>query len=325
MCSACARSSPSAVNTAAEQSARSLMLGLYAARRSTAPISSATPARRETSTCSAAGSSALIDPPGGRSTRRARPVRRANLPGSRWWQSGSATTAGPVTATRSTGGSVVDRDRDRPARPRPDRDHLDRGVGPIEAVAAPVLGVEVVDLGHGELVALAGVAAVEQPLDLDRRLADRARPPRSRGRTARSSSPARSSGAGHERTSSRWRGRAHEPDRRQHTGARRDHHRGHAERVGDGARVQRAGATERHQRQRRAGPHPVRRSRPGPHVPSRRRRRRRRPRGRRRRAASAERAASRSRRPSPENAASGAMRPSARSASVTVGCAPPRP
>ena len=43
MCSAWASSSPSAVNSAAEQSARSLMLGLNAARRSTAPISSATP------------------------------------------------------------------------------------------------------------------------------------------------------------------------------------------------------------------------------------------------------------------------------------------
>ena len=54
MCSACTSSVPSAVNSAAEQSARSLMFGLYAARRSTAPISSATPVRREISTWSAA-------------------------------------------------------------------------------------------------------------------------------------------------------------------------------------------------------------------------------------------------------------------------------
>ena len=47
MCSACTSISPPAVNRAAEQSARSLMLGLNAARRSTAPISSATPVRRE--------------------------------------------------------------------------------------------------------------------------------------------------------------------------------------------------------------------------------------------------------------------------------------
>ena len=46
MCSAWTSSSPSGVNSAAEQSARSLMLGLNAARRSTAPISSATPVSR---------------------------------------------------------------------------------------------------------------------------------------------------------------------------------------------------------------------------------------------------------------------------------------
>ena len=43
MCSAWTSSSPAAVKSAAEQSARSLMFGLNAARRSTAPISSAMP------------------------------------------------------------------------------------------------------------------------------------------------------------------------------------------------------------------------------------------------------------------------------------------
>jgi hypothetical protein len=43
MCSACATSSASGPKTAAEQSSRSLMFGEYAVRRSTAPISSATP------------------------------------------------------------------------------------------------------------------------------------------------------------------------------------------------------------------------------------------------------------------------------------------
>src|SRR5699024_5139706 len=44
---------PSAANTAAEQSARSLMFGEYDARRRATPISSATPARacRTTSSC----------------------------------------------------------------------------------------------------------------------------------------------------------------------------------------------------------------------------------------------------------------------------------
>ncbi|MEZ5143553.1 MAG: hypothetical protein R2726_13700 [Acidimicrobiales bacterium] len=59
MFSAWASSSPSAVNTAEEQSARSLMFGLYAARRSTALVSSATPVRRASSTCRDAGSRAM--------------------------------------------------------------------------------------------------------------------------------------------------------------------------------------------------------------------------------------------------------------------------
>src|SRR3954465_8551498 len=60
MCSAWATISPSRSNTAAEQSARSLMFGEYAARRSATPISSATPARacRNTSS-STADSSAM--------------------------------------------------------------------------------------------------------------------------------------------------------------------------------------------------------------------------------------------------------------------------
>ncbi len=67
MCSAWTSSVPSAVNRAAEQSARSLMLGLKAPRRSTAPISSATPVSRAMSTARAAGSSdgsVLTTPPG---------------------------------------------------------------------------------------------------------------------------------------------------------------------------------------------------------------------------------------------------------------------
>ncbi len=62
MFSAWASSSPSAVNTAAEQSARSLMLGLKAARRSTAPISSATPVSRDSRICSEAGSRLTTSP-----------------------------------------------------------------------------------------------------------------------------------------------------------------------------------------------------------------------------------------------------------------------
>ena len=81
MCSACTSSSPPAVNSAAEQSARSLMLGLYDARRSTAPISSAMPVRRAISTCSDAGSSVIAHHVRGvaGSTRRAARGRRASL------------------------------------------------------------------------------------------------------------------------------------------------------------------------------------------------------------------------------------------------------
>ena len=74
MCSACTSRSPPAVNSAAEQSARSLMFGLEAARRSTAPISSATDARRDARIWSAAGSSSATgEHPCARRARRGRP------------------------------------------------------------------------------------------------------------------------------------------------------------------------------------------------------------------------------------------------------------
>ncbi len=108
MCSAWTSSVPSAVNRAAEQSARSLMLGLNAARRSTAPISSAMPVRRAISTGSAAGSSGVTSRPPTRSAgRRAVSTRAPSGPGSarqpsatQMVQSGSAITAGPTAAAR---------------------------------------------------------------------------------------------------------------------------------------------------------------------------------------------------------------------------------
>src|SRR4051794_36063665 len=57
MCSACATMRPSASNSAAEQSRRSLMFDEYAPRISTAPISSAIPANALASTESVTGSS----------------------------------------------------------------------------------------------------------------------------------------------------------------------------------------------------------------------------------------------------------------------------
>ena len=59
MCSAWASISPSAVNTAAEQSARSLMLGDSEVCRRTIPISSATAAKRFRATSRVVGSTLM--------------------------------------------------------------------------------------------------------------------------------------------------------------------------------------------------------------------------------------------------------------------------
>ena len=161
MCSACTSSSPSAVNSAAEQSARSLMFGLNAARRSTAPISSATPVEAGDEDCSAAGSRSRGAPGRAPARRRGR-VRRASPSGTQIVQSGSATTGrARRPPSRSTGRQVA---RSTGAARRgagPQRHHLDRRVGAGVAVAALVLGGEVADVAHGELVALARVPAVE--------------------------------------------------------------------------------------------------------------------------------------------------------------------
>src|SRR5262245_27481895 len=61
MCSAWATICPSGSNTAAEQSARSLMFGEYAARRRATPISSATPASAWRNTSSSTADSSAIE------------------------------------------------------------------------------------------------------------------------------------------------------------------------------------------------------------------------------------------------------------------------
>ena len=139
MCSACTSSSPSAVNSAAEQSARSLMFGLDAGRRSTAPISSATLPRREARICRPAGSSTLDHPcPAGAGP--APPNRRGPTPCS----PPPPTTAGPRTGRRGRvgGGSAVDGERPTAACTRTERDHLDRRVAAREPVAQLVRVVE---------------------------------------------------------------------------------------------------------------------------------------------------------------------------------------
>ena len=162
MCSACTSSSPSAVNSAAEQSARSLMFGLNAARRSTAPISSATPSSRydehlQRSRIERHAHRSITNAPA--SPTRARPAG-----GTQIVQSGSAMTAGPSTrACVSDGGaSASTGDRRLDAGACSEGDDLDRRVGPRVAVAAGVLVVEVVDACDRELVALSGVADVEE-------------------------------------------------------------------------------------------------------------------------------------------------------------------
>ena len=242
MCSACTSSSPSAVNSAAEQSARSLMFGLYAARRSTAPISSAIAGEPRRSAPAAPPDRAVGHSSRSRTqARRAGRARRANPSGTHTVQSGSATTRGrdaraarPAREVgRSTAARAAARGRAAP-RPRP------AASGGRSRCGARARRGTSSTAAHRELVALADVAAVDGRLDLDvagrRRApaassADAGRAPRRRprGRAARD----------HDRTSSRCARRAHEPDGRQHARARRDDHRAHAERVGDRARVQR--------------------------------------------------------------------------------------
>ncbi len=149
---------------------------------------------------------------------------------------------------RALGDREVDeRQRCGAAGPGPQRDHLDRGVGPHVAVALGVRGRECVDARHGDLVALADVAAVERGLD-DRVVADLAAglvPERLEH--ARASDRVAATGPrAHELATTRRLEQAH---CRQHAGARWHDHRRHPERVGDGARVHRARAAERHERE----------------------------------------------------------------------------
>ena len=295
MCSACASSSPSASNTAAEQSARSLMFGLNAARRSTAPISSATPVSREISTCSAAATGH----PTLRSIRPvahavptvdgSRPVARTSEPsgpasptqpsGTQIVQSSRMTTRGPTTGSvhrpDQPPSTVVDRRRRRRRRDGPQRGHLDRRrPGSGVAVAAPVLGGERGDRRHPELVALAGVAAVERDARRSRIVATPERRRSAsigRASASASSSPAWSAGSGHDRTRSRWRGEVEEADRRQHAGGGRDDHRRHAQRRRRGRR-RAAGRRRRTPPARdRAGRRPARPTPPAAPAPCRRR------------------------------------------------------
>src|SRR4051794_13151112 len=159
MCSACASSVPSAVKTAHEQSARSLMFGLYAARRSTAPISSATPVSREIHTWSVAGSTSdrPLDYPRAelarfRSPAVGNPHRAVEFRDHRGPDDAGAFHIGEVGDAHGRG--------DRCARPH--RDHFDRRARTNVTVATFVRGGKIVERGHGQLVALSDVATVDR-------------------------------------------------------------------------------------------------------------------------------------------------------------------
>ena len=319
--------SPRRVNRAAEQSARSLMLGLNAARRSTAPISSATPVSRAISTARPAGSRASLAH-GSTLVRSRAPSGpgSARHPGAtNTVQSSSARTCGPdrtlAVGSREGGGGEAGR---APGR-RPQGDHLDRPrrVGRSRCAAR----------------------------------ARRGRPPptgpAARGTGRRSGSPARpttsavpAAQVGHRLLAQGREGRvepgvvdapgpgphpvalvggAEDADRGEHPGPGRHDHRRHAQGVGQAAGVERPGPAEGDQGQPPGIDAPGHGHRPdgllhgrlhdrddavgsdaGPvEGPAwRRRGRPDRGRGARRRAA---------------------RRPATRSASVTVGSAPPRP
>ena len=177
---------PSAVNSAAEQSARSLMFGLNAARRSTAPISSATPARRDDEDLQRRrrrGSRALRSAPGqheragdaglgppavghpdravglGDDRRARRPRARSRRRQRRPDRVGEATPARrPAPPITSTGDVRAGRSRCA-ARARPWKPSTRR---------------------HRQLVALAGVAAVERPTSTESRRPEARRAPPAR-------------------------------------------------------------------------------------------------------------------------------------------------
>ena len=142
MCSACTRRSPPAVKRAAEQSARSLMFGLKAARRSTAPISSAMPVRRARSTARPAGPRRhrAVPDPARHPPQHEAPARPTGAPagGHPDRAVGLGDDGGTGDGAAVGRGQVGDGDRARHRGPGPHGDHLDGVVGPGVAVAPGV-------------------------------------------------------------------------------------------------------------------------------------------------------------------------------------------
>ena len=345
MCSAWASSSPSAVNSAAEQSARSLMLGLNAARRSTAPISSATPVEPRDQDLQRRRIEAH-----GRASHRAGEHERAGRA-----RLGPPAVGHPDRAVGlgdhrgPTAGGRTDRRAGRPMAHG--RRHPGRGpqattsTGRVRAgvaVAALVLAGKASTTGHRAARGSGPVAAVEAsgPPPCHRRRRPVRRPRRRhrcRNRPRRApgarpdAQPARHAGGrrrgravGHDSTRSTCAGRGQDPDRREHAGPGRHDHRGHAQRLGQRAGVQRPGAAERHQGQPAGIDAPLDRHRPQ-RLLHRRVDHRDHALGGRPRPRSSAAARPRRRRAARGrgSSASAGMRPATRSASVTVGSVPP--
>ena len=359
MCSAWARSRPDGSNTAAEQSARSLMFGLKAARWRTAPISSAIPDSLAISTWNAAGSlprprrpsgefPAIPDRPGDvltRSSDRSRALGGVAAAAGEDQRSERTLLADPAVghpdgavlahhdlrADDRLGPSsgpatedLVDGRRRRGRGDRPQGRHLDDGVGMVVPVPTAVLGRELGDRRDPELMALAGVAAVECNLDVGVRHAERG-PGVIGQRREGVVEPVVVGRDGPGPDDLALAGRGQQSDRGQHPGGGGDDHRRHAHRVGQIAGVQRTGTAEPDQRQTARVDSPLDRHRPkrplhagvddrqhalgiDARVGQRTERHRH---GRERRGEA--------------NAASGGIRPATRFASVTVGRVPPRP
>ena len=231
------------------------MLGLKAARRSTAPISSATPVSRARRTARAAGPRVADTVAAGAGGRRRRPGRPASRRApSRAVGLGDHRRAVDAVAGRRREVGHGDRARHR-ARAR--RATTSTGwSGATVAVAAGVRGVErrppmsPSARGSGrayrQSIAVVAHPALPDGRDQSSGLDGAARrpappgPPRApRGRPV----------SGHDRTRSTCSGGASRPTAEKHAGPGRDDHRRHPQRLGQRAGVERAGPAEGDQRQ----------------------------------------------------------------------------
>ena len=173
------------------------------------------------STWSSPGSRLTRQPSRRRTSAPASPGSARQPSGTQIVQSGSASTVGTRTdrtGDRASGRSVTARGAGRRAVARR-RDHLDRRVGPVVAVAPPVLVAERVDARHGDLVALPGVAAVHAVSTTTSAPPPTACLASSPSDARADSSPSTDAGVGDDRTTSWRRGLDNNPTARGRPGA----------------------------------------------------------------------------------------------------------